>query len=214
VTLPHLHSVGIASARVPGTSDTPGQVAVACHANRQRGYAVTGWDGWASLGGQLTGGDIGIVRNADGRLELFGEIGGPGGPEMAHIWQTSPNNGWGDWASLGPPPAQFLGAATAAANADGRLEVFGRVGLMSTGSLYHFGRQRPGMPGARGTTWVVASARNSCWSGSMPTGGWKYSRWAPGQPRWITSGRRAPATAGARGVHWTICRAASLSSSL
>jgi photosystem II stability/assembly factor-like uncharacterized protein len=98
---------------------------------------VTGWNGWASLGGQLAGGDVTAVRNIDGRLELFGQIGGAQGPEVAHVWQTSPNNGWSTWASLGPPPAQFLGAMTATANTDGRLEVFGRVGLMSTGALFH-----------------------------------------------------------------------------
>lgn len=104
---------------------------------------MTGWNGWASFGGQLAGGGVTALRNADGRLELFGTQGGPQGPEVAHIWQTSPNNGWSAWSSFGPPPAEFLGAMTAAANADGRLEVFGRVGLMSTGALYHIWQTAP-----------------------------------------------------------------------
>jgi hypothetical protein len=106
--------------------------------------AVTGWNGWASLGGQLASGGVSVVRNLDGRLELFGQTGGASGPEVAHAWQTSPNNGWSSWASLGSPPADFLGAMASAANADGRLEVFGRVGLMSSGGLYHLWQTAPG----------------------------------------------------------------------
>ena len=105
---------------------------------------MTGWDGWASLGGQLASGGVSVVRNFDGRLELFGQTCGTSGPEVAHAWQTSPNGGWSDWASLGSPPAEFLGAMAPAANADGRLEVFGRVGLMSSGGLYHLWQTAPG----------------------------------------------------------------------
>jgi photosystem II stability/assembly factor-like uncharacterized protein len=105
---------------------------------------VAGWNGWASLGGQLASGSVSAVRNGDGRLELFGQSGGASGPEIAHAWQTSPNNGWSSWSSLGSPPAEFLGAMAAAVNANGRLEVFGRVGLMSTGGLYHLWQTAPG----------------------------------------------------------------------
>src|SRR5689334_5990049 len=105
---------------------------------------MTGWNGWASLAGQLSTSGVTALQNADGRLELFGQISGSTGPEVAHIWQTGANNGWSTWASLGPPPADFLGAMAAAANADGRLEVFGRVGLMSTGGLYHLWQTGPG----------------------------------------------------------------------
>src|ERR1700730_11946064 len=104
---------------------------------------MPGWNGWASLGGQFDGISPVVVRNADGRLELFGTTGGPQGPELVHVWQTSPNNGWGSWASLGPPPAQFLGAIDASSNADRRLEAFGRVGLMSTGALFHIAQTAP-----------------------------------------------------------------------
>jgi hypothetical protein len=96
------------------------------------------------LGGQLASGGVSAVRNLDGRLELFGQTAGASGPELTHAWQTSPNGGWSSWASLGSPPADFLGALAASPNADGRLEVFGRVGLMSTGGLYHLWQTAPG----------------------------------------------------------------------
>jgi hypothetical protein len=105
---------------------------------------MAGWNGWAPLGAQLAGGGPLVVRNTDGRLELFGTTGGALGPELSHAWQTSPNNGWSAWTSLGAPAAQFLGAIAAAANADGRVEAFGRVGLMSSGGLWHIWQTAPG----------------------------------------------------------------------
>jgi hypothetical protein len=112
---------------------------------------MSGWNGWASLGGQLAASGTAVGQNLDGRLELFGAVsGGAPGPELAHIWQTSPNGGWSAWSNLGAPVAQFLGFPTVGRNADGRLEVFARVGLMSSGELWH--------------TWQTAPSGWSAWS--------------------------------------------------
>jgi hypothetical protein len=111
---------------------------------------MSGWNGWASLGGQLASSTLAVGQNPDGRLELFAAVSGAQGPTLSHVWQTSPNGGWSAWASLGAPPAQFLGVTAVGRNADGRLEVFARVGLMSTGELWHI--------------WQAAGGGWSAWS--------------------------------------------------
>src|SRR5690348_13526237 len=98
---------------------------------------MSGWNGWDSLGGQSGGGTPVVGRNADGRLEVFTALTGLAGPQLGHIYQTSPNGGWSGWSSLGAPPGEFLGSPAVGVNADGRLEVFVRVGLMSVGELWH-----------------------------------------------------------------------------
>ena len=99
---------------------------------------MPGWKGWASLGGQLGGGPPAVGRNVDGRLEVFARGPGVADVELWHIWQQAPlGAGWSAWESLGSPPAQFLGTPTVVENADGRLEVFARVGLMSAGVVWH-----------------------------------------------------------------------------
>jgi hypothetical protein len=98
---------------------------------------MSGWNGWAPLGGQLGGGRPAVAQNIDGRIELVATLTGPSAPELGHIWQTSPNGTWSNWASLGAPPDQFLGSPAISRNADGRLEAFVRVGLMSVGVLWH-----------------------------------------------------------------------------
>src|SRR5437764_14713936 len=96
------------------------------------------WTGWASLGGQLSGGTPSVARNADGRLEVFADGQGTAGLEVHHIWQTAPGGGWSAWGSLGaPPPGDVLGAIDVGRNADGRLEVFARFGAMSAGVIWH-----------------------------------------------------------------------------
>lgn len=106
---------------------------------------MPGWTGWAALDGSLSGGEPVVGQNADGRLEVFAEAPGASGPELDHIWQLVAGGGWATFGSLGapPPPAQFLGFPTVAANADGRLEAFARVGLMSTGALWHIWQSVP-----------------------------------------------------------------------
>jgi hypothetical protein len=98
---------------------------------------MSGWTGWAALGGQLSSGRLAVAPNLDGRLELFAPSAGPEGPELVHIWQTSPNGDWSDWSSLGAPPGEFISGIAVSHNADGRLEAFVRVGLMSVGVLWH-----------------------------------------------------------------------------
>jgi hypothetical protein len=79
-----------------------------------------------------------VGRNADGRFEVFALGQTPTGPELSHIWQDAGSpTGWSDWASLGSAPGQFMSALDVGQNADGRLEVFTRVGLMSSGVSWH-----------------------------------------------------------------------------
>ena len=105
---------------------------------------MSNWYGWASLGGQLAGGQPIVAQNADGRLEVFAEVPGASGPELGHAWQLTPNGAWSGWDSLGAPTSmQYLGGSAIARNADGRLEAFARVGLMSTGALWHVWQTAP-----------------------------------------------------------------------
>ena len=90
------------------------------------------FDGWASLGGDVR--QLTAARNEDGRIELFG-IGRDA--SLHHIWQTAPNNGWSDWASLGGSGLTKLSVVN---NADGRIEVFAR-GAGNT--LWHIWQTAP-----------------------------------------------------------------------
>ena len=85
-----------------------------------------GWSQWTSLGNPFAGATrdlfiFSVVKNADGRLELFTS----GKDGVLHIWQIAPNGTWSSWASLAHPPnVQLGGAPVVGTNADGRLEVF------------------------------------------------------------------------------------------
>jgi hypothetical protein len=104
---------------------------------------MAGWMGWDELGGQFAGGSPAVGRNADGRLEVFADGPGAQGPELFHVWQMAPNSGWSSIDSLGAPPGEFLDSPAVASNADGRLEAFVRVGLMSSGALWHIWQLTP-----------------------------------------------------------------------
>jgi hypothetical protein len=102
------------------------------------------WTGWQQLDGGYSGGIEAIGQNADGRLEVFGLQPAPGGQAAAHNWQTSPNNGWSGWTSLGSPPQNdVLSHLEVASNADGRLEIFLRYGAMSAGAMWHAWQTAP-----------------------------------------------------------------------
>ncbi|HEY0873760.1 MAG TPA: C1 family peptidase [Vicinamibacterales bacterium] len=75
------------------------------------------WSGWASEGGVITS-DIGVGRNADGRLEVFVR-----GTDNA-LWrkhQTAPNGSWSNWTSEGGVLTSNIAVGR---NPDGRLELF------------------------------------------------------------------------------------------
>src|SRR5437660_11854760 len=62
-----------------------------------------------------------VGQNADGRLEVF-TIGSDG--TLWHIWQTTPDNPWSNWASLDKPTNTSVPTMPGVGkNADGRLEV-------------------------------------------------------------------------------------------
>lgn len=90
----------------------------------QTGWS-NGWSGWAHQGCSLPGASwpAAVTRSFDGRLELFVAAG-----DVRHQWQTTWSNGWSAWTTLGSPREVFPGlgfhAPAAAANADGRLELF------------------------------------------------------------------------------------------
>ncbi|MEU6997926.1 hypothetical protein [Nonomuraea sp. NPDC046570] len=54
------------------------------------------------------------------------------------IWQTAPNTAWSGWSSLG---GSLSGDPVAAANTDGRLEVFARG---ADASLLRYTQSAPG----------------------------------------------------------------------
>jgi hypothetical protein len=92
-----------------------------------------GWSGWESLGGSWRGNPV-VARNQDGRLEVF--IRGGNFDTVHHIWQLAPNGRWSGWEDLGnrdgdrPTPGsgpRIVGDPAVGRNADGRLEVFGRL---------------------------------------------------------------------------------------
>ena len=82
-----------------------------------------GWSGWAPLGRLAGQGIPSVGLNADGRLEVFAATGAVLYGRLGHVWQTA-NGGWSDWAEDLLILAQYE-SPSVAANADGRLEVFG-----------------------------------------------------------------------------------------
>jgi len=105
----------------------------------------------------------GVGSNQDGRLEVFML---DAGSALTHIWQRSPNGGWGVFVPFG---GKVLGTPGVGTNADGRLEVFG-IGV--DGTLNHVWQVRPngewsgvvGLPGQR------FAAPNGCAVGRNPDG--------------------------------------------
>ena len=101
-----------------------------------------GWSGWDSFGSPpgvpFTIGDPRVVRNEDGRLEVF-ILGSDG--NIWHIWQVAPNNGWSGWDSFPAAPAGVAnGAPFVGTNQDGRIELFVTGG---DGNVYHIWQTAP-----------------------------------------------------------------------
>jgi hypothetical protein len=104
---------------------------------------MAGWNGWAWLGGPIIGGRPVAGRNVDGRLEVFGHASGGTGLEIVHAWQNAPGADWSAWDTLGTPSLDALGDVVLGENGDGRLELFARVGLMSSGTSWHIWQNFP-----------------------------------------------------------------------
>jgi hypothetical protein len=97
-----------------------------------------GWSDWSSLdapsGVELVHLPPTLAPNADGRLELF-IIGSDG--TLWHLWQTTPNNGWSSWETMGSPAQAGFSQTSIPAvgrSADGRFDLFA-VG--TDGALWH-----------------------------------------------------------------------------
>jgi Zn-dependent metalloprotease len=98
---------------------------------------------WETNGGnQFT--SIALARNLDGRLDLYGLDGG----QVQLRWETTPGGPWTDWTSFGPAPAGLVDL-DAAANADGRVTLFG---VDATG---HVHRRTQGSPNGNWSSWVA-----------------------------------------------------------
>lgn len=84
---------------------------------------------------QLIQGTPAVIKNSDGRLEVFAR-----GADSAlwHIWQTAPNGSWSSWSSLG---GVLTSDPAVGRNADGHLEVFVRG---TDNALYHAWQTSPG----------------------------------------------------------------------
>src|SRR6266568_790517 len=102
------------------------------------------WSNWFSSGQPTasvrnTSLSLTVSQNLDGRLEAF-TTGSDGA--LWHIWQTTPNGTWSNWASMGLPKAvSITSPPTVEKNKDGRLEV-----LVSghDGALWHIWQTVPG----------------------------------------------------------------------
>ena len=77
---------------------------------------------------------MGAVRNADGRLEVFG-IGSEG--SLDHSYQSSSRGPWSHWSGLG---GTLKHAIAVARNSDGRLDVFATAG---DNELFHISQTAP-----------------------------------------------------------------------
>jgi hypothetical protein len=97
---------------------------------------------WESLGGKwpdgIDGNDLKVVRNKDGRLEVF-MVGND--KVLYHRWQTKPGGSWNPtWESLGGKWPDNSDPVVVV-NTDGRIEVF-MVG--NDNVLYHRWQTKPG----------------------------------------------------------------------
>jgi hypothetical protein len=124
------------------------------------------WGSWVDLG--LSGGlaAAAVIRNQDGRLEVFGQqlYVGFGYPPysgihtaISHISQTAANNGWGAWSDLYQPEIPLdlidLWDPYVGQNLDGRLVVFA-VGQGLDGNLWKKSQSSPGIFPTGSTGWT------------------------------------------------------------
>jgi hypothetical protein len=112
------------------------------------------WSSWKSMGSQAGGfADLGVGRNADGRLEVFATL--QNGTDLWHIWQTTPNGNWSSWKSMGSVATGTIAGPTLASDADGRLEVF--LQTPDTGGLYQLSQSTPNGGWTPGHGWPPPS---------------------------------------------------------
>jgi hypothetical protein len=136
--------------------------------------------------------DIWVASNADGRLELFGLIGG----DVVHTWQLEPNShSWSPGVSFGTVGWSNIMVTP---NADGRLELFGLI----DGDVVHTWQLEPNSEAwndgiSLGTVGWQTFAAISTADGRLdliglvwtPPGGVIVETWqlTPGGPGWASS---------------------------
>jgi hypothetical protein len=145
------------------------------------GYYANALSGWAYLGGNLLGGSLRVVRQADERITVFAE-----GTDRRIYFrsQSGPNGGWpGAWTALSTMTVRGYDVGT---NLDGRLEI---QSVGDDGALYTIwqlapngGFSAPASLGGWGLAGPVALGRNA--DGRLQTfvvGGdaQVYSKWEP-----------------------------------
>jgi hypothetical protein len=92
------------------------------------------WTAWAAIGGAQNIECIAVASNSDHRLELFARN---GAKQLVHAWQGTANGAWSAWyplMSASTPTDSIASCPVAAANSDGRLEVFG---INRNGDAFH-----------------------------------------------------------------------------
>lgn len=101
--------------------------------HRWQPAAGTGpWSAWSSLGksgpGESLMSPLAVLRSGDGRLQAFTLAMRSTSDGLRidprHVWQVSPNNGWGKWAALGSPSSRTVEWLWATQRHDGRIEAF------------------------------------------------------------------------------------------
>jgi hypothetical protein len=119
--------------------------------SQQQPLITSGWRTWSPLGqpGSGQAGDLALVVNPDGRLQLFT-------PELDHddavraIWhryQTEPmSEDWSDWKPLGKPAGQHQPSSPVViTDSDGRLVL---LTVASDGAVWHRSQQTADDPDA------------------------------------------------------------------
>ncbi len=105
--------------------------------------STAGWSDWTALGNPYAGAardrfNASVIRDADGRLELFAS----GKDAIQHIWQVAPNGTWSSWDTLPDPSGvQLTGKPLVENSSDGRLEVFSSD---SQGAYWHTSKKASG----------------------------------------------------------------------
>jgi hypothetical protein len=111
-------------------------VALGGPAALQAGAGATSVSGSASPRDVSSGPSAQVVRNYDGRLEVFCSC----GQGTIHAWQLYANGPWSAWEQLSPD----LTGVVVTENADGRLEAFFDTNGQAPEGIYHMWQLRGG----------------------------------------------------------------------
>jgi hypothetical protein len=109
------------------------------------------WSTWTPMDNPEAADSLVVVRNADGRLEIFVAPTSASGNSW-HAWQMTPNSGWSGWSQLGDPLGSPIGRLCGAQNADGHLELFAMTPASGVWHIFQL------TPGGDWSNWTLLSA--------------------------------------------------------